>query len=282
MEKSRYPQCDYHKLHLTYSFFSRHGLVFPWGQRPKEHYPGRELYIIPLLASEPLPDYMELLDELRLPAKRIRDTLVGIWVLNKGKLAPPPVPTQYMPTASAPPIAPSLPSISAASPSVTVPTNSTISPHISTESLAAEVASLTPEQIQLMLQTLSGTLPPATGTPQVSLSSPSHLSNPVPLHTWSTAPNYPSNGYASPHSQQPSSPYTQGPYPRYDQGPHNHDHGGRGLGSDARGRERGRGRIRGRGRDFDDQRRPVDSGWGGSRGRANWDSPRGSRRGGWN
>ena len=275
-------------MHLSqlapdYFSFSRHGLVFPWGQRPKEHCPGRELYIIPLLASEPLPDYMELLDELRLPTKRIKNTMVGIWVLNKGKLAPPPVPTQYVPTASAPSIAPSLPSSSAVSPNITVPTNNATPPYISTSNLAAEVASLTPGQIQIMLRTLSaaGSLPPATGTPQVALSSPSHLSNPVPPQAWSAMPNYPSNGYTSPHSQQSSSPYTQGPYPRYDQGPHNYDHGGRGLGSE-RERGRGRGRVRGRGRDFDDQRRPVDSGWGGSRGRANWDPPRGGQRGGWN
>ena len=50
---------------------SRHGLVFPWGNRPKEHHPGRELYIIPLLSSDPVPDYMELLDDLRLPKIRL-------------------------------------------------------------------------------------------------------------------------------------------------------------------------------------------------------------------
>jgi hypothetical protein len=70
--------------------YSRHGLIFPWGSRPKEHHPGRELYIIPLPATQPLPDYIELLDNLKLPPVRKADYLVGIWILNKGKLAPPP------------------------------------------------------------------------------------------------------------------------------------------------------------------------------------------------
>ncbi|KAE9397073.1 hypothetical protein BT96DRAFT_88937 [Gymnopus androsaceus JB14] len=70
----------------------RHGLVFPWGSRPKDYHPGKELYIIPLLASDPLPDYIELLDDLRLPKLRTTNHLLGIWILNKGKLASPPVP----------------------------------------------------------------------------------------------------------------------------------------------------------------------------------------------
>ncbi|KAJ2930852.1 hypothetical protein H1R20_g6255, partial [Candolleomyces eurysporus] len=70
----------------------RHGLVFPWGSRHKDHHPGRELYIIPLHAKEPLPEYLELLDSLKLPKDRTRDYMIGIWILNKGKLAPPPPP----------------------------------------------------------------------------------------------------------------------------------------------------------------------------------------------
>ncbi|KAF7985144.1 hypothetical protein HWV62_7704 [Athelia sp. TMB] len=142
---------------------SRHGLIFPWGQRPKDIYPGRELYIIPILASEPLPDYMELLDELRLPSTRTSDYLVGIWVLNKGKLAPPPQPLAGQspapvtaPTASqSPPVQPF------GAPPPTAPL--VIAPEV----LAAEVASLTPEQIQLMLQTLAGNpaFAPATAPP---------------------------------------------------------------------------------------------------------------------
>ncbi|KAI0666802.1 hypothetical protein C8Q78DRAFT_994559 [Trametes maxima] len=67
----------------------RHGLIFPWGHNPKSSAPGRELYVVPLPSSDPIPEYMELLDELQIPPSRHVDYLIGIWVLNKGKLAPP-------------------------------------------------------------------------------------------------------------------------------------------------------------------------------------------------
>ncbi|KAI0306149.1 hypothetical protein B0F90DRAFT_1910520 [Multifurca ochricompacta] len=70
----------------------RHGLIFPWGSRGREW--GRELYVIPLLSSYSLPEYIELLDDLHLPKNRNADLLIGIWVLNRGRLAilqPPPV-----------------------------------------------------------------------------------------------------------------------------------------------------------------------------------------------
>ncbi|TFK29665.1 hypothetical protein FA15DRAFT_663824 [Coprinopsis marcescibilis] len=80
----------------------RHGLVFPWGARPKEYHPGKELYIIPLGANEAVPEYMELLDHLKIPKHRHRNYLIGIYVLTKGKLAAPPPPPP-------PPIAPPVP-----------------------------------------------------------------------------------------------------------------------------------------------------------------------------
>lgn len=80
---------------------SRHGLIFPWGSRGREW--GRELYVIPLLSSETLPEYIELLDDLHLPQVRSADCLVGIWVLNRGRLnaLPPPIPP--LPSLVAPP-----------------------------------------------------------------------------------------------------------------------------------------------------------------------------------
>ncbi|KIY51833.1 hypothetical protein FISHEDRAFT_17012, partial [Fistulina hepatica ATCC 64428] len=65
---------------------NRHGLIFPWGQHPKDTSPGRELYIIPLLSSDPVPDYVQLLDSFRLPHSRSCNFLIGVFVLNKGKL----------------------------------------------------------------------------------------------------------------------------------------------------------------------------------------------------
>ncbi|KAL4065850.1 transcription factor S-II, central domain-containing protein, partial [Scleroderma citrinum] len=145
----------------------RHGLVFPWGQHPKDYHPGRELYMVPLLANMPLPDYMELLDNLRLPKTRISDIFVGIWILMKGKLAPPPAPQPQPP----PPIIPSLPPVSAEpgpqthmglTPSL-LPEFRAL-PQLANSALAAEVAALTPEQIQAVLNALS----PGNGTSSVA------------------------------------------------------------------------------------------------------------------
>ncbi|KAK7061017.1 Transcription factor bye1 [Paramarasmius palmivorus] len=162
----------------------RHGLVFPWGQRPKEYHPGKELYIIPLLSSHPLPDYMELLDEMKLPKERTSDYLVGIWWLNRGKLAPPPshsstapAPTQTQPTANIPTSFslacsdcstaatnhpcfnyPAIPNLTSqlAGLSAAVP--------VDQKALAAEIASLTPEQMDLMMRALASTMPAGTSS----------------------------------------------------------------------------------------------------------------------
>jgi len=258
----------------------RHGLIFPWGSRPKDHYPGRELYIIPLRATEPLPDYMELLDELRLPKKRTSDLLVGIWVLNKGKLAPPATPL----VPQAPPV--TAPATVSAS-QLPVPPN-TVPPataplQIAPDVLAAEVASLTPEQIDLMLRTLSGTngIPPTAPTvlPQQNHLSPPHgplSTSPPQIWQGNTAGYH--GSYGSQHMQQspPRGSYSQPqlPFNRYDQGRDDYDHSGRGWHGDNRGRSRGRGRG------YGDQRKPLDSGWASSRNRGSWDGP--SRgRGGW-
>ncbi|KAI0269042.1 hypothetical protein BGY98DRAFT_1016187, partial [Russula aff. rugulosa BPL654] len=84
----------------------RHGLIFPWGSRGREW--GRELYVIPLLSSHTLPEYIELLDDLHLPQTRSADCLVGIWVLNRGRLnaLPPPLPPPPLLTAPPQPAAP--------------------------------------------------------------------------------------------------------------------------------------------------------------------------------
>ncbi|EAU90469.1 hypothetical protein CC1G_00853 [Coprinopsis cinerea okayama7 len=177
----------------------RHGLIFPWGQRPKEHHPGKELYIIPLKASEPIPEYMELLDNLKIPKERKRNYLIGIWVLNKGKLAPPPPPppvaapvsmtlsVAHQPTPPTVPAAPvnvtatppHIPPI--ASPAIPLgsstplgvpptpvnpilPINGPLPPGVDPVALAAEVASLTPEQLQL-LRSLAGSAIPVPSQP---------------------------------------------------------------------------------------------------------------------
>ncbi|KAI0350712.1 hypothetical protein OH77DRAFT_1412629 [Trametes cingulata] len=186
------------KSHLVSK--GRHGLIFPWGHNPKSSSPGRELYVVPLLSSDPIPEYMELLDQLQLPQSRSVDYLVGIWVLTKGKLAPPPASAAPPVPITAPAAAPvSAPAPLAAAPTPTgmpnidfaqlqqlglvqppqpaqpppsqpfaiatpptAPQPTTTAP-TSNPSLAADVAQLTPEQIQLMLQTLAKTSQAAPG-----------------------------------------------------------------------------------------------------------------------
>ncbi|CDO75985.1 hypothetical protein BN946_scf184548.g2 [Trametes cinnabarina] len=172
----------------------RHGLIFPWGHNPKSSAPGRELYMVPLLSTDPIPEYMELLDQLQLPPTRNTDYLVGIWVLTKGKLTPPPnapataavAPTSLPGPAAGPaqqpsaaPVIPnfdfaqlqqlgllSQPSQPSHSPVPPTSTQSLLEPAVSmpppqptltapsSSNPAPDISQLTPEQIQLMLQTL--------------------------------------------------------------------------------------------------------------------------------
>ncbi|KAK7012207.1 transcription elongation regulator [Favolaschia claudopus] len=260
----------------------RHGLVFPWGSRPKDHHPGKELYIIPLLSSDKLPDYMELLDNFVLPKTRSANYLVGVWILNKGKLAsPPPVPA-----ATGPAIAHPLNMLTP--PSVTPTPQLTFEPSV----LAAEVAALTPEQVRVMLQSLTastlntipatntqspipgvmpmtqpGGMPPPQGWGHPGMPPPGHDHGPrMPPH--GPAP-IPGMGYPPPYPpthQQHSPPYGQQPpqssYQRRDYGrdqQQGYDRGGRdnSWGNERGGRGRGRGRGGGRG----GPPPPADSGW---------------------
>ncbi|KAH8093285.1 hypothetical protein BXZ70DRAFT_392172 [Cristinia sonorae] len=212
----------------------RHGLIFPWGNRPKEHHPGRELYIIPLLSTEPIPDYMELLDDMHLPKVRTQDYLVGIWVLTKGKLAPPPTPLQAPASAPpqfssqlaaphhpppgvpspVPPIPPVTPTQAQAAPFPPVP------PLPVQADLASQLASLSPEQIQMMLRTL-GSAPPSAAPSQIPQPPPPPGLHgpipPLPSQPWNTG------GPSHPHSHPPypgaSFPPSSASPPRHTQPP---------------------------------------------------------------
>ncbi|OCH87397.1 hypothetical protein OBBRIDRAFT_759875 [Obba rivulosa] len=277
----------------------RHGLVFPWGNRPKESAPGRELYIVPLFSHEPLPEYMELLDELKLPKTRNANFLVGIWILTKGKLAapatppPPPVPAPAPAPTTAPTPVPAIPSFDASqlqnlfpaltgsfAPSSVASGSSTIPAPVPittapNPALVAEVASLTPEQIQAMLRALqSSALSPPQSTQQSPPAPPVSVPmTAIPLQPWTNPtpaflPPYPTaNSFASQAQAPPPRQYPDMPYNGYDQGgpyppggAHFEGGGDRGYrGRGAGGRGRG-----GRGRDRD---RSRDTGWPKSRGR---------------
>ena len=273
--------------HDSDTSYSRHALIFPWGQHPKPGAPGRELYIVPVLKDQPVPEFIELLDDHHLPKERTENVLVGIFVLNKGKLAAtgtPPVPNPAPKTFNIPATTPVPPNAVPYPPNPSARANAPVAPPgpgtFDQSALAAEVASLTPEQISLMLRHLQQTAPQlaaiagqaaATGTAGYP---PTMPSNPNPIPPYNQQHPYP---------QPPPGPGPGGPYP-YASSPErpngDFDRPSKQVGRDERGR-RGRGRPKGgRGRggrdsSFDDAL-PADSGW---RGRGRGGGPQFNRTG---
>jgi hypothetical protein len=229
--------------------------------------------MIPLLQSESLPEYMELLDELKLPKIRTSDYIVGIWILNKGKLAPLPVhpvsqapqpPPPFATTSTNVPTYPTPPLTQSQSP----PVPSSLSGLPIPPAVVAEVASLTPEQIQNVIQTLASTT-------RLPFTQTQHWGNPAAAFP-NFPPQNPIGAYQSPpHSMNSphslgsprSQPIATSPYERQDYShefrgsPYDGEPGGRGWRGNNRGRgARGRG-ARGDGGFDSTVRRPVDSGW---------------------
>jgi hypothetical protein len=76
---------------LTRNFVSRrYGLIFPWGLKPPPSAPGKDMYLITLPAREPFPEFLEILDHVTIPTKRRENMLIGVFILNKGRIAVPP------------------------------------------------------------------------------------------------------------------------------------------------------------------------------------------------
>ncbi|EJF64119.1 hypothetical protein DICSQDRAFT_100770 [Dichomitus squalens LYAD-421 SS1] len=279
------------KSHLVSK--GRHGLIFPWGHNPKSSAPGRELYVVPLLSTDPIPEYMELLDQLQLPTERATDYLVGIWVLTKGKLVPPPQPLQAA-SAAAPAPQPSttasaLPNIdfsklqhlaalqnipSLVQPQTLVapkphplPSAAGPSPSAPPPNPTPDVSALTPEQITLMLQALSKA---SVQSPPSSIPIPGVpvASQPIALPTAALQAWAPQAPYHLPVYPQPPPPYSVNLPPtsqspprgnaRFDHSPHqNHPNNSHDYDRGPRGRG-GRG---GRGRGGGERGRGRDQGW---------------------
>ncbi|KAH9009046.1 hypothetical protein EDB84DRAFT_1584264 [Lactarius hengduanensis] len=102
---------------------------------------GRELYVVPLPSSHPLPDYIELLDDMRLPRTRSADCLVGIWVLNRGRLAAPPPPPQPLAPAITPSASALPPALASALASI-MPAGAIFPPNVTAPTQAAVAAAL--------------------------------------------------------------------------------------------------------------------------------------------
>lgn len=262
---------------------SRHGLIFPWGMPPKEHSPGREFYVVPLRVTDPLPECIELLDHLKLPKERDNDYLIGVWVLYKGRLAPPAQIKPIPPTTQAPPLPPLTANIAS-----TIFGNPTASPAKLDTSKLADLAALTPEQIHNVIRSL--TAPPQIPlprAPQLTPQAPGQPPPPLPtLHPMAPMPILPQQ--PQPWSAHPPAPYPvpyhpplpmqppqlgphgiggppPPPFDRQDQREFKREPKPPGSGPDRndrsdRGPRRNRGR-RGRDGGTSPPRRPVDSGW---------------------
>lgn len=242
---------------------------------------------------------MELLDSLRLPKTRTEHYLIGIWILNKGKLAPPPTvstpnpipppapqfntfnPPSHMlhPTPPPPPMS-AIPNIPMGLPPLSHAPPPPLPPAVNSAALAAEVASLTPEQIQRMLQSLtaggtsiSGILqqppPMPPQQPWMNNASPTHPYGGIPyqphphphaqIHTASQSPPQ-HPSYAPPPLPLPAAHYQYDQYEQYEQ----YDSGPRRGRGERGGRGRG-GPGRGNARErvsSGDLSRERDTGWG--------------------
>ncbi|KZT59026.1 hypothetical protein CALCODRAFT_211768 [Calocera cornea HHB12733] len=65
----------------------RHGIAFPWGTKSTDTAIGKDLYLVPLKANDPLPEFVQLLNHLELPIQRLEDVLLGVFVLYRAQLS---------------------------------------------------------------------------------------------------------------------------------------------------------------------------------------------------
>lgn len=78
---------------------------------PPDQAIGKDLYLVPFKPQDPTPEFIELLDDVHLPEIRTETMLLGVFVLQKGRLSNvPPVTTAPAPAplakTQAPPTAP--------------------------------------------------------------------------------------------------------------------------------------------------------------------------------
>ncbi|EJD47952.1 hypothetical protein AURDEDRAFT_86321, partial [Auricularia subglabra TFB-10046 SS5] len=210
----------------------RYGVSFPWGNPPPPTAPGKELYIVPLMPHQPLPESVELLDNVHIPQPHTKSMLLGVFVLHKGRVVdspaatpapapvqpplPPPVPVTQAPTPAVPlsvlshiptfaaqpyppppvpmPI-PQYPGMPMPPPAFAMP------PPPAPVSAPTAIPALTPEQISLMVRSLSHL---TQGVP------PAPTSQPMPF-----TPPHPPQGHA-----QPPFPYPPPPPHLLQQQPH--------------------------------------------------------------
>ncbi|CAE7228631.1 unnamed protein product [Rhizoctonia solani] len=180
----------YFELHKILIDKDRYGLVFPWGQDPPLSAPGKELYIAPLLPEHPIPEYLQLLDNVRIPSKRDGPIFCAVFVLSKGRVTAldakdithptPPVPVSSSPS---PALVSAISATSLSGIPPALPTVSSTLTNLSENSLATlskDIANLTPGQLELVRSLLIQQPAPAVAPPAQPLTP---VLPPPPAHT---------------------------------------------------------------------------------------------------
>lgn len=252
--------------------YRRYAVSHPWGSPPPPHAPGKELYICSLPADAPIPEAVDMLDNMCLPRNRDRTMLLGVFTLHKGRVVDMPITSSIPPVAgpsitSMPPTIPVIPGLAAL---LNLPG---LAPPAPAPAPVPVVPSLTSEQIHLMLRTLGHLSQPSQPVVPVMAPPPAIPGfAPVMVAPLPMSPNIPNyaappttgsvSGFGAP---PPSGPRGGGAFRGGRGGPpplplHAAGRGGRGG---ARGRSGGF--MTGANADAGDERR-RDAGWG-SRGR---------------
>ena len=135
----------------------------------------RELYLIPLRPSDPLPEFTDLLDELSVPSNRPTSILLGVFIGDKKQLH---APLQNHPI-------PSIPS---------VPTPPPSAPALPNAKLQELMASLNPTALQSVLSRSKSPNPP----PPPQQHQQQYPPYPPSGQTHSQAGQYPPQGYYPP------------------------------------------------------------------------------------
>ncbi|KAG8899364.1 hypothetical protein FRB99_006764, partial [Tulasnella sp. 403] len=183
---------------------NRHALVFPWTGLPADQMIGKDFYLIPFHPEHNTPEFIELLDELRLPKKRTQSMMLGVFVLHKGRLVVGPPPAPVMPP---PPLPQAPPPVLPLVPPTSAPSSQPL------DSLAALLPNGLTEEGKSLLQSLiaGGGI---NGVPNSlgQLQAPPQASPPTHQHIPGGPPQSPfGSPYVVPHPPAHSPP--QGTYP---------------------------------------------------------------------
>jgi hypothetical protein len=162
----------------------RNAIYHPYGTDKPPRYAAKELYLVPLRPSDPIPDFTSLFDGFALEENRPRSIFLGVFIANRESAEPTPT---LVPTTT----------IGVGHPLPAAPTASSI-PNLPNDQLQALMASLNPSAIQSLL---ANPPPPPPPAPAFGVTPP-----------YLEAPPYPPQGYNA-SNPPPPAPYPGHPMP---------------------------------------------------------------------